>query len=57
MPDSAPELGPRAIASRQILADVPRLAGVRKPDPIVVADGIIRRFGGLTAVDVERVEI
>ena len=31
--------------------------GVKKPDPILVADGIKRRFGGLTAVDVQHVEI
>ena len=31
--------------------------GVAKPDPILVADGIVRRFGGLTAVDVEHLEI
>jgi ABC-type branched-subunit amino acid transport system ATPase component len=30
--------------------------GVAKPDPILVADGIHRNFGGLTAVDVEHVE-
>jgi neutral amino acid transport system ATP-binding protein len=32
-------------------------AGVAKPDPIVVADGIVRRFGGLTAVRVDHFEI
>jgi branched-chain amino acid transport system ATP-binding protein len=31
--------------------------GVAKVDPIIVADGIRRTFGGLTAVDVEHVEI
>ena len=31
--------------------------GVKKPDPILVADGIKRRFGGLTAVDVQHVEV
>jgi branched-chain amino acid transport system ATP-binding protein len=30
--------------------------GVPKPDPILVADGIHRNFGGLTAVDVDHVE-
>jgi neutral amino acid transport system ATP-binding protein len=39
------------------LADVPREPGARKPDPILVADHVVRRFGGLTAVDVEHVEI
>jgi len=31
--------------------------GCRKVDPILVADGVKRTFGGLTAVDVEHVEI
>jgi len=31
--------------------------GVAKVDPILVADGVRRRFGGLTAVDVDHVEI
>ncbi|WP_168914955.1 ABC transporter ATP-binding protein [Microcella flavibacter] len=31
--------------------------GVKKVDPIIVADNITRRFGGLTAVDVEHLEI
>ena len=43
--------------ARAALADVPHEPGAPKPDPILVADGVIRRFGGLTAVDVEHVEI
>lgn len=31
--------------------------GCKKVDPIVVADGVTRQFGGLTAVDVQHVEI
>ncbi|MFE6645956.1 ABC transporter ATP-binding protein [Nocardioides sp. NPDC057772] len=31
--------------------------GAKKPDPILVADNITRTFGGLTAVDVDHVEI
>lgn len=31
--------------------------GVKKNDPILIADGVKRTFGGLTAVDVEHVEI
>jgi len=31
-------------------------AGVAKPDPLLVADGLRRRFGGLVAVDVDHVE-
>src|SRR4051794_25148765 len=44
----------RATAS---LAEVSNEPGAKKLDPIVVADGITRTFGGLPAVDVERVEI
>ena len=36
--------------------DVPPEPGSAKPDPILVADGITRRFGGLTAVDVDHLE-
>ncbi len=39
------------------LANVERKPGSKKPDPIVIADDVIRRFGGLTAVDVQHVEI
>ena len=31
--------------------------GVAKPDPILVADGVHRQFGGLIAVDVDHVEV
>lgn len=37
--------------------DMPREPGVPKPDPILVVNNVVRRFGGLTAVDVEHVEI
>jgi branched-chain amino acid transport system ATP-binding protein len=39
------------------LADVPQEPGAGKPDPILVTDHVLRRFGGLTAVDVGHVEI
>lgn len=39
------------------LAGVDPVPGVAKPDPILVADGMRRTFGGLTAVDVEHLEI
>lgn len=38
-------------------AEVAHTPGAKKPDPIVVADGIVRRFGGLTAVDVHHFEV
>ncbi len=44
-------------AARAALADVPWEPGAAKPDPILVADDVIRRFGGLTAVDVKHVEV
>ena len=31
--------------------------GVKKVDPILIADGVSRSFGGLTAVDVEHLEV
>jgi branched-chain amino acid transport system ATP-binding protein len=37
--------------------DVARIPGVPKPDPILVAVGVRRSFGGLVAVDVERIEV
>ncbi|HEV2768048.1 MAG TPA: ABC transporter ATP-binding protein [Acidimicrobiales bacterium] len=39
------------------LAGVPAEPGVAKPDTILVADGVTRRFGGLTAVDVDHLEV
>jgi branched-chain amino acid transport system ATP-binding protein len=44
-------------ASRAALSDVPWEPGAPKPDPILVAHDVVRRFGGLTAVDVEHVEV
>src|SRR3954447_23477267 len=35
----------------------PVAPGVPKRNPIIVADGVSRRFGGLTAVDVAHVEV
>ncbi|GIG23343.1 ABC transporter ATP-binding protein [Cellulomonas chitinilytica] len=50
------------IASRRAevaaaLADVARTPGAAKPDPIVVADHVTRHFGGMTAVDVDHLEV
>jgi branched-chain amino acid transport system ATP-binding protein len=53
--EQLPEEEIRKVAAA--LADVEQVPGVRKPDPILVADGITRRFGGLTAVDVDHIEI
>ena len=43
--------------ARKDLESLATEPGVKKPDPILVADGIKRRFGGLTAVDVQHVEV
>jgi neutral amino acid transport system ATP-binding protein len=40
-----------------ILRDVEHVPGVSKPDPILIADGVVRQFGGLTAVDVKHFEV
>ena len=55
MPDNAPET--RKEAAQRALADVPRVPGAPKPDPILIADGVVRSIGGLTAVDVAHVEV
>ncbi len=39
------------------IATIEPIPGVAKPDPILVADSVRRRFGGLMAVDVEHMEI
>jgi branched-chain amino acid transport system ATP-binding protein len=38
-------------------ASVPHEPGVSKPDAILTADGVVRRFGGLVAVDVRHFEV
>jgi neutral amino acid transport system ATP-binding protein len=52
--DDRPEAARQAAAA---LADVEPRPGVPKPDPILIADGVARRFGGLAAVDVEHLEV
>ncbi len=56
VPDDAPlsEIAQRAKAA---LAGVAPEPGSSKPDPILTAAGIRRAFGGIVAVDVERVEV
>ena len=46
-----------AEAARAALATVPAEPGAPKPDPILVADGLRRAFGGIVAVDVEHLEV
>jgi branched-chain amino acid transport system ATP-binding protein len=50
-------LTPAKDRALQALAGVEPVPGAKKPDPILVASGVTRRFGGLTAVEVEHVEI
>jgi neutral amino acid transport system ATP-binding protein len=44
-------------ADSSVLVGVAPEPGVAKPDPILVAEGVTRRFGGLMAVNVEHVEV
>ena len=45
------------VANDRATATIEPIPGVAKPDPILVADSVRRRFGGLTAVDVDHMEI
>jgi branched-chain amino acid transport system ATP-binding protein len=44
-------------AAPAALGDTATTPGAAKPDPILIADGVQRTFGGLTAVDVDHAEI
>jgi len=60
MPADDPVLGATNDAKAAALAalrDVAQEPGSAKPDPILIADGVTRRFGGLTAVDVSHLEV
>jgi neutral amino acid transport system ATP-binding protein len=57
MPEPAPTTGSLARAKTAGLAKGEAVPGVPKTDPIMVIDNVTRRFGGLTAVDVEHLEI
>lgn len=46
-----------AASADEVFSGLQSIPGVSKPDPIVAADGIKRVFGGLTAVDVEKLQI
>ncbi|MGI8757772.1 MAG: ABC transporter ATP-binding protein [Acidimicrobiales bacterium] len=51
-----PEVPEPRLAPSDLAGLAPR-PGVAKPDPILVVDGVRKRFGGLTAVDVEHLEV
>ncbi len=44
-------------ARRELLSGVPAEPGAAKPDPILEVDRIERHFGGITAVDVQHLEV
>jgi neutral amino acid transport system ATP-binding protein len=46
-----------AASAKEIFAQMQSISGISKPDPIISAEGIRRVFGGLTAVDVEKLQI
>ncbi|MFM7500166.1 MAG: ABC transporter ATP-binding protein [Actinomycetota bacterium] len=54
MPAHSSRFKEQALAAFASITPTP---GVTKPDPIIVADKVTRRFGGLTAVNVDHVEI
>jgi branched-chain amino acid transport system ATP-binding protein len=54
---AANTISERKAAALAAFKDLARDPGVPKPDPILVVDGVVRRFGGLTAVEVDHVEI
>jgi branched-chain amino acid transport system ATP-binding protein len=55
--ERAHDLAADAAAVAAALKDVPMTAGVPKPDPILIADRMRKRFGGLQAVDVDHLEV
>ena len=57
MPSKAQDATPLADQALAAFASVDAKPGSPKPDPILVADGVRRTFGGLTAVNVDHVEI
>jgi len=54
-PDAA--LSEAARVAKEALAGVAPEPGVPKPDPILIADSVRRNFGGISAVDVEHLEV
>ncbi|HCX84635.1 MAG TPA: ABC transporter ATP-binding protein [Micrococcales bacterium] len=48
---------PEVVEARAALAALDRVPGVAKPDPMLVADGVQRTFGGVHAVDVAHLEV
>jgi neutral amino acid transport system ATP-binding protein len=44
-------------ARRRLMSEVDASPGASKPDPILVVDKIVRQFGGMTAVNVDHLEV
>src|SRR5918996_1130371 len=44
-------------ARRTVTAGIERAPGSAKPDPILEVNNIVRNFGGITAVDVDHLEV
>lgn len=49
--------GARPQPTAPVVGKIDPVPGARKPDPILVVEGVKRTFGGLTAVDVEHLEV
>ena len=50
-------LSDSARRAKEALAGVEARPGVSKPDPILIAEGVKRNFGGVVAVDVDHIEV
>ena len=50
-------LSDSARRAKEALASVEARSGVSKPDPILIAAGVKRNFGGVVAVDVDHLEV
>ncbi|MGO1316617.1 MAG: ABC transporter ATP-binding protein [Cellulomonadaceae bacterium] len=60
MSDDTRPIHPQADPVAQVVRDLSFVAaapGSTKPDPILVVDDVVRRFGGMTAVDVDHLEV
>lgn len=55
--DAERQLSAAATVARAALAGCEKSPGATKPDPILVADSVRRTFGGITAVDVDHLEV
>src|SRR3712207_432046 len=57
MPDDVAAEMSATAATRAALGGVPQEPGAAKPDPILTVDSVRKAFGGLTAVDVDHLEV